>query len=52
MKQGKCLKRRHKTFLSNNEYNPKDYLITKDTSTFMEFVNRLTGKRLVIKYEN
>lgn len=51
MKQGKCLKRRHKEFLANKGYNHNDYLVIKDTPELMEFVSRETGKPLVFKHE-
>ncbi len=51
LKHGKRLKRRHKSFLVSQGYNHNDYLIVKDTTAIMEFVNRVTGRTLVFKYE-
>lgn len=50
LKYGKRLKRRHKSFLVSQGYNPNDYLIVKDTTVIMEFVNRVTGKMLIFRY--
>ena len=51
LKHGKRLKRRHKKLLSSQGHDCKNYLSVKDTLGFMEFVNRETGKTLVIEHE-
>lgn len=50
LKNGKRLKRIHKKLLNEQGYDCKDYLVTKDTSEFVEFVHRETREILLFRY--
>jgi hypothetical protein len=49
MKHGKRLLLRHKRLLSSQGHNPSDFLYTKDTAQHVEFLQKSTGKLLVIR---
>lgn len=44
MKNGKKLKRRHKVFLTSKKLDPSNWLVVKDTTEFLEVVNKKSGK--------
>ncbi len=51
MKNGRRITREMKMFLLKNGLDPKDYLYTKNTTTFYEFLNKVTNERITINKE-
>lgn len=49
MKQGKKLTRKQKELLEENEFNPNDYLLERQSSNEFVFIHRLTKQPLILE---
>lgn len=49
MKNGKKLTRKQKEILADRKLNPNDFLVVKDTSTEIQFWDRVAKNVLVLK---